>query len=137
MAVTGANTNNTMAEGLRKIAQQITMMKFEPDANVPFLIHLETEILGYLKSPIDNAQAQGLSQVPGGPQAPPGPPQGPPQGIPQGFPQGVQGGSPPQQGPGPLTPPGGAPGAPGLAPGPGAINPDELRRMLNSGQGGQ
>lgn len=105
-----------MGEGLRKINGELSDLKFTPDADVPFLIHLETEILQYLKGPIDNADAQGLSQIPSGPGQPPGP------------------ALPPQAGPGPLTPPGGAPGAPGLSAGPGAINPDELRRVLSQGQ---
>lgn len=121
MQVSGANTNNTMAEGLRKIAAQLTDMKFEPDADVPFLIHLETEILGYLKNPTPQP---GAAQNPGAPQL---------SGIPAGPPPGAGGPPVGPLGPGPISPPGGAPGAPGLGAGPAAINPDELRRVLQGG----
>lgn len=107
----GTRQTNTMAEGLRKINGEISDLKFEPDADVTFLVHLETEILSYLKNPPSaqdpNAQP---SQIPQGPQ-------GPPAGPPQQF--------------GPLQPQGGPPGgAPGLPAAPGPVNPDELRRVL-------
>lgn len=103
--------NNTMAEGLSKINHQIADMKLMPDADMPFLISLETDILNYLKPP---QPAQPGAAPGGGPGGPPGAPGGP-MGAAMGQ---VMGG-----GPGPAL---GGPGG-GQA---GMPNPDEMRRLV-------
>lgn len=92
---------NTMAEGCRGLLNQITKMKVEPDADMEFLVNLETTIIGYLKAPSpDEAVAQ---------QQPPG--------------MDAMNGAMSQVTGQPPMPMGGTPG-------PGMPNPDELRRML-------
>lgn len=49
---------NTMSEGLAKIAQDITSLKMAPDADVSFLIQLETTILQKLREPFEAAAGQ-------------------------------------------------------------------------------
>ena len=94
---------NTMAEGLRRILNEITSMKTMPDGDLEFLVGLETEVLQYLRTPTSQAQASGMQ----GPSA-----------------QGGMG-SPVAQYPSapPGTPAGGGIGAP-------AIDPGELQRMI-------
>lgn len=96
--------NNTMAEGLSKILTSVTQMKVQPDADMPFLISLETDILNYLK---------------------------PPQPAQPGAPGGQNGGQPPMGQPGGMGPMGPAMGqvmgGQGQA---GSPNPDELRRLV-------
>lgn len=55
MAVRG---QNTMSEGLQKLAQDITALKMTPDADVAFLIGLETTILSKLREQFDSAAGQ-------------------------------------------------------------------------------
>jgi hypothetical protein len=49
---------NTMDEGLRKIAQDLTSLKMAPDADLEFLIGIETTILQKLRQPFENAAGQ-------------------------------------------------------------------------------
>lgn len=75
---TSSRETNTMAEGLRKILNEITGMKMMPDADLDFLIgQLETPILQYLRNPVGPAQppAQMGGSMGGG--MPGGPPPGP------------------------------------------------------------
>ena len=116
---------NTMSEGLAKLAQDITALKFAPDADVGFLIGLETTILQKLREPLDNAAGQ-MAPPPGNAMemgAPPGPPMG-------AGPMMPGGGGPPMGMPGPG---GGPPPLPGAR-----FSPDMLRAALSGGgvQGG-
>lgn len=100
---------NTMAEGCRGLLNQITKMKVEPDADMGFLVDLETKIISYLKAPSPEEAAQ--AQPPGMDQM-------------NGAMSQVMGAPPMPGGPGGPMPGGGG------TPGPGMPNPDELRRML-------
>lgn len=114
-----------MSEELPKLLSDIAQMKQAPDADLPFLINLETTILGYIKSKADNAisggpPGGGMPNPLGGPPPQPGMPGAPP--GPGGQVLGGIGASLPGQG----TPP----GVPGVMQGPGMPNADELRRVL-------
>ena len=135
-------SQNTMSEGLQALMQDITALKATPDADVAFLIGLETTILGKLRERFDTA----AGQMP----APPGNAMELGGGGPMGgaaemgagagleaigagmMGQGAaaMGGGPPAGMPGPGGP------AP-VAPGP-RFNPDVLRRAIRGGgiQGG-
>lgn len=108
---------NTMSEALQSIAQVINSAKQLQDANLPFLVQLETLVLQEIRSPQRIMQEQGLlpPDGAGGPQA-------------QGMPPGPGGGAPS------FMPPGGGDSAQaglrGMTPGPAAPNMDEMRRML-------
>ena len=115
---------NTMAEVLDKLYNLITQAKTVMDADMPWLITIETMVLQKLRDPQRKMQEQGLipPDTAGGPQAqamPPGMAQGPPPGGPS------------------FGPPGGgdsaAAGLRGMTPGMGAPNADELRRLLSAG----
>lgn len=99
---TGTRQSNTMSEGLRKLLSSVTDLKMSEDADLPFLIGLETQILQYLKQGADNAM-QPQQQAPAGLMGSPAPPPG------MGSPSMV----------------------PGLQQGPPSPNPDELRRVLS------
>lgn len=115
-------SQNTMAEGLQAVLQDLTSMKTMPDADLEWLINLETQILQKLREPFEQMQGQ-LPQAPGS--AVPGPmPMDPMAGG--GMPTGVGG---PAGGP----PPNMGGGARGLRSSPAAPNPDEVRRMLQMG----
>ena len=110
-----SRSTNTMVEVLQRLLGDIAQAKTAMDADMPFLLQLETMILGKLRDPQTQMQQAGIlpsdgSQQPAGGGMPPGmmmggPPQGPPQGPPP-MPQ--SGGLMPQAAP----------------------NSDELRRML-------
>jgi hypothetical protein len=53
-----SRSQNTMVEGLQKLAQDITALKFAPDADVSFLIGLETQVLQKLREPFEAAAGQ-------------------------------------------------------------------------------
>lgn len=110
-------SQNTMAEGLQSVLQDITTMKTMPDADIEWLINLETEILQKLREPFEQMQGQ-LPQAPGS--AVPGP-MPPGQGA---MPTGVGG---PMGGGGPANM---TPGVRGLRSSPAMPNPDEVRRMV-------
>lgn len=105
-------SENTMAESLQKMLADISTMKVLPDADLEFLIQLETAVLQKLRAPID----QMMNQM-----------------NPQGQnPQGV-----PSVGPlGPMTPgPVQMERVPGLRSEPNMPSPDELRRMMGGARG--
>lgn len=105
-----------MVEVLQRMLTDLASAKVAIDADMPFILQLETQIVDHLRDPVRKMQEQGL--LPPG-QAPPAQQQ------------------PQQQGPPPAPPSGpsfqGA-GMPGLQQGPGAPNADELGRLLSSGQ---
>lgn len=112
-------TENTMAEGIQSIFTDIATLKMTADADIPFLIGLETAILGYIKSGAPQAQQQ-----PGGGIGSPNPMGGPPPGMSAG---GVPGGMQPQhQMPGM----GSRVMSPSPAMGPQTADMGELRRLL-------
>lgn len=105
---------NTMAEGLQKIVQDITLLFATPDADLNWLAEFQSMALQKMREPIDAVQgAQG--QPPAGP----GPGQMPPEIA------ALMGGQGPAQG----IPPASGPVGPGAAP-----NPDELQRMMSMGR---
>ncbi len=108
----GSRTTNTMSEGLQKLLGDIANLKMTPDADLPFLINLETSILGYLKQGADQA----LQPSPGAPPGMAGGATTPALGMAPGM----------GSGPGTGTPQ----GVPGVMQGPAMPNPDELRRVL-------
>lgn len=52
-------SQNTMAESLQKMLGDVADMKVLPDADLEFLIQLETVILQKLRAPIDEIMGQG------------------------------------------------------------------------------
>lgn len=114
MPISGRQTN-TMEEFVQKFLRLITDAKIAPDADLPFLVNLETQLLDYVKQPMQQAGVD-TSQMGGTPQ-----PQGP--GDTGGM-MGLQQGFSPTPGP----------GVPGIQSGPTPPNPDELRRLLTQGQ---
>ena len=106
MPISGRQTN-TMEEFIQKFLRLITDAKVAEDADLPFLVSLETQLLQYIKQPMEDAGVD-TSQM--------GPPQEPPMGeMPMGS-----GGFTPSPGP----------GVPGVRSGPQMPNPDELRRLV-------
>ncbi len=77
----GTRQDNTMSEGLRKLLGDISEMKLAPDADLPFLIQLETQVLGKLKGGVDQAldpnSGGGPAGLMGSPAGTPGLMQGP------------------------------------------------------------
>lgn len=113
MATRGANTQ---VEVLQQMLGDIAQCKMAPDADIEWLLGIETQILQKLREPVQNAmQSSGLSGMQ--PQSPQ-----PDSGMGGGMPGGM--------GPAPASPP---PGVAGLRTSPGAPNPDELRRLLTQG----
>lgn len=102
----GSRQTNTFGEMLQKMLRDLADMKTAPDADLPFIIDLETQVVGKLRQPIDNVAAQGLTQVP------PDPAMGMAMGM------------------GPAMPP--AEGVPGVRSMPTMPSPDELRRILTA-----
>jgi hypothetical protein len=135
---TGTRTTDTFTEGLRKVLSAIQDLKTTDDADLPFIINLETEVLQYIKHGASKALqggpmagGPGAAMAPGMGPPPPGmgPPGMPPPGM--GGPPGI--GGPPGMGAGPAPGLGPAP-VPGLMAGPNMPNPDELRRVLAAGR---
>lgn len=149
--VAGTRSTNTFQEGLAKILGDLSQMKIEPDADLNFIMQMETMILQKLRGPSDQLAAVQAQQGGGGGMPSPG-------ALPSGGDQTA--GLPPDllaaltQGGGPGGPPGAGPGGPpGMSPGmpmpggggppmpmpanlpPGLRNagpsPDEMRRLLS------
>lgn len=56
-------SQNTMAESLQKMLGDVADMKVLPDADLQFLIELETVILQKLRAPIDDIMGQSAGQM--------------------------------------------------------------------------
>lgn len=94
---------NTMQEALQRLLGDISQMKTLADADLSWLVDLESMVLTKIREPVE------AMKQPGGPLAQPtGPPPG--MGMPAGA---MQGG--------------------GMMAGPAAPNPDELQRLLSAG----
>jgi len=118
-------STNTMAEGLKRFLGQLADLKTMDDADMGFLVNMETQILDYIKGP---AKAQEAAMAMGGsmpltPQLASAAPGGVPQGLPSLGPGGMPPGGLPPLPPAP-RPPGGLRAEPQMPP------VDELRRML-------
>lgn len=96
-------STNTMIEALQRFLQDIGQMKTLADADLPWLVELESMVLTKIREPLDQMQQSG---------ALPPPPQDP----------GMMGGSP-----------AGAAMGGGMMAGPQMPNPDELNRLLGAG----
>lgn len=68
----GTRQNNTMSEGLRKLLGDIADLKLSDDADLPFLINLETMILQRLKGGADQALSGAPAGIGGTSASPPG-----------------------------------------------------------------
>lgn len=127
-----SNQDATQAEELTKMLSQIAQTKTKPDADLPYLIQLESLILTKLREPFVAAQQQAYGgAAPGGLPNPVmhGPP-GVPGGMPQAGPPGLAGG-PPLPSASLASPGGGVNGVQSMA----SLPPvDEIRRMLSAGK---
>lgn len=113
---------NTMQEGMVGLLASISDMKIAPDADLQWLIELETKVLQKIREPMD----QMSNQLPGGGVT--GEPAGP---TPGGMPPPPS----PMMGGGAMGVPAGAGvGARGMRTEPAMPNPDEMRRMMGGGQ---
>lgn len=120
-----------MSEFLQRMLGELAIAKTLPDADLQFLIGLETMILQKLREPVDAMAGQLSGGQGGGPVGPGGGPGGG-AGADVGAampssPMGAMGMGPAQPMPAPAA---AGIGVPGVAQGPGQIPPDELRRML-------
>ncbi len=110
-------STNTMQEGMAGLMQSIQEMKLMPDADLPWLINLETQIISKVQS-----QYGASNQVP-----PPGAPgNAQPAPMDPAMMAGMGGGGMPM--PGSNT--GSGVGTRGMQVGPAMPNPDEIRRMV-------
>lgn len=66
-------TENTMAEGLQSIMQDLATLKMTPDADLKLIVDVETMILNWLKSGMANAAQQPGGGIQGGMNMGPGP----------------------------------------------------------------
>lgn len=120
---TGTRGTNTMSEALQRMLSDLSQIKTMPDADLNFLIGIETTILTKLRAPVDQMVGQLDAGAP-----PPDPAMG-------GDPSMGAGGEaiPMDPSMGQPSMPGG--GVPGVRQSPGAPNPDELRRLLGGSAG--
>lgn len=70
----GTKTRNTMGEVLQGILQDISQAKTLPDADLEFLLNMETAILSKLRQPMEQmmGQLEGAGSPPGAPPLAPG-----------------------------------------------------------------
>lgn len=109
-----SRSTNTMQEALQKMMRDLADMKTLGDADLPFVVELETSIINYFKRPVDELRAEG--------QLPPADPNG-------GMPPGAMPAAPPSMGM-----PAGADVGGGFMAGPKAPSTDELSRVLGGVQ---
>jgi hypothetical protein len=114
---TGGRTTNTQSEMLTNMLRDISVAKTLPDADLQFLVELETQILMKLRQPLEAAVGQ-MGAVTAG--MPPGQQPSMPPLMPEAPPMDA-----------PVPPPGGVPGLRNQPPGP---SPDELARLMQAGQ---
>ncbi len=115
----GTRGTNTMAEALQRMLADISQIKAMPDADLEFLIGVETTILQKLRAPVEKMVGQ-LDQGQGQPD-------------PMADPMAGGGAIPMDPSMGQPSMPGG--GVPGMRQSPGPPNPDELRRLLGGSAG--
>jgi len=85
----GTRQTNTFAEGLNSLLPAVSMLKTTPDADLNFIMELETMIVTKIREPQDQlaqfqAQQAGMGGMPPMDMQMAGPPPGPP-GIPPGV----------------------------------------------------
>lgn len=123
-------STNTMAEFLQRMLGDLAMAKTLPDADLQFLVGIETAILQKMREPVDALEGQSA--------AVPGMEQGQAEALPSnmatmggmgGAMGGIPGQTPMANGVG-VSGAGGGSGVPGVMSAPPTIPPDELRRML-------
>src|SRR5262252_9308494 len=132
---TGTSTTDTFTEGLRSVLSDIQDLKTTDNADLPFIINLETVVLQRLKQQGSDAlQGVNVPNIPLPSQMGGGPGPGVGMGPPTAGPIGPPGMPPPGMGPPGMPPPAIAPAAvPGLMQGPPIPPSDELRRILLRG----
>lgn len=113
----GTRGSNTQEESLKRLLGMITEIKTMPDADLEFLVNLETTILQYIRGRTEQAMQPPVTPPLDGVSA---------QFSGMGMAGGMGGGMP---GMGPM--PSGAGRVPGIRSEPAMPNPDELRRMLS------
>ena len=120
-----SRSQNTMAEFLQKMLGDIAEAKTLPDADISFLLELETSILTKIRGQVDALMGQ-MEHTSSTPVAAGGMP---------GM-AAMQGGGAGQAGPGQQPTPPGLAGArvPGTRMEPNMPNIDEMRRMMTQGQ---
>lgn len=99
-------TDNTMSEALQKLHKEVAQLKLLADADLPFIIELETMLIDKIKNPMMQMQDDGM--------------------LPPGGPDPMMGGAP--QGGGYVGE--GMPVGGGVMQGSPMPNPDELRRLV-------
>jgi hypothetical protein len=63
---------NTMVEALQRLHGDIAQMKILPDADLPFIMELETMIVEKLRNPVTKMESEGMLPPGGGQAAFPG-----------------------------------------------------------------
>lgn len=127
-----ARSQNTMVEFLQKMLADLSMAKTLPDADLSFLLQLETAVLQKLRSPIDAMMGQ---MQPTGQAGSPSPMSG---GAPAAMAQGMPAPGQMPEGMAAVNPGGtSAPmqRVPGIRSDPGAINMDEFIRSTGGARG--
>lgn len=106
-----SRSTNTMQEALQKLMRDLADMKTLGDADLPFIVELETSVINYFKRPVDQMRQEGQL-----------PPADPNAGMPPGAP------------PSDMGLPAGSPMGGGMMAGPKAPSTDELSRVLGGVQ---
>jgi hypothetical protein len=123
-------TDNTFAEALEKLTQQVAQLKLLPDCDDELVDAIQEAIIGWYRQPIENSMAQGTTSVQSSPADAMGMPPGMPPGMP-GMPPGMGGVGASQIAAGGAMGRGMPAGVMSMGP----PNPDELRRQMQSPTG--